>query len=385
MSELDTLRAELDSIDAQLTALFLRRMDVTAQVGAYKRERGIPVLDAGREKEVLAKKAALTSDPARKADVTALYESIMAISRRQQRRLVREEAASGDYARIQRALARQRAPLAAPRVLYQGEPGAYSDEAAARFFGEEVSRTHVATWEEVFTALREDRADYGVLPIENSSTGSISQVYDLLAQYGHFIVGEQTVKVEHCLAAPPGASLEGLRAVYSHEQGLLQCAAYLKDHPDWSQHPRLNTAESALFVSRQADPSQAAICSRRAAQLYGLDVLAGPINSNTENYTRFVVVSPLPELREGRNKMSAMCVLPHRSGSLHELMTIFAVNGLNLLKLESRPIAGRSWEYRFFVDFSGDLTGPGMDGVLLELCQTAEEFRLLGNYRSSGG
>ncbi|WP_300298670.1 bifunctional chorismate mutase/prephenate dehydratase [uncultured Intestinimonas sp.] len=385
MSELDALRAEIDDIDAQLTALFLRRMDVTERVGAYKQAHGLPVLDPDREREVLAKKAALTGDQARKADVTALYESIMAISRRQQRHLVREGEPGGDYARIRDALAHVRAPLAAPRVLYQGEPGAYSDEAAARFFGEEVPRTHVATWEAVFTALEEGRADYGVVPIENSSTGSINQVYDLLSKYGHFIVGEQTVKVEHCLAAPRGASLEGIREVCSHEQGLLQCAGYLKAHPDWVQRPRLNTAESALFVSRQGDPARAAICSRRAARLYGLEVLAGPINSNRENYTRFVVVSPQPELREGRDKLSALCVLPHHSGSLHALMTIFAVNGLNLLKLESRPIPGRSWEYQFFLDFTGDVAAPGMDGALRELCQTAEGFRLLGNYRSSGG
>ena len=384
MSELDTLRGEIDAIDAELTALFLRRMDVTARVGAYKQKNGIPVLDSGREKAVLAQKTALVDDPAGKADVAALYEAIMGISRRQQRKLVRE---GGDaaYDRIRSALDAARPPLERPRVLYQGEPGAYADEAAARFFGEDAPRQRLDTWEDLFQALKEGRADYGVVPIENSSTGSISQVYDLLARYGHSIVGELTVKVEHCLAAPPGAGLEDIRGVYSHEQGLLQCAGYLKGHPGWERVPRLNTAESALYVATSGDRTKAAICSRRAARLYGLDILAEKINDNGENYTRFVVVSPCMELRPGRDKISALFVVPHRVGSLHEIMTIFSVNGLNMMKIESRPIVGRSWEYLFFVDFTGDLAAPGMDGVLRELSQTAEGFRVLGNYKAWGG
>lgn len=383
MSELDLLRAEIDEIDSQLTALFLRRMAVTGRVGDYKQKQGIPVLDAAREKDVLARKAALVEDPARKSDVTALFEAIMGISRRQQRKLV-AEVGNDDYRRIRAALEGCRPPLEQPRVLYQGEPGAYADEAAAAFFGEDLPRDRAETWEDIFVALKEGWADYGVVPIENSSTGSISQVYDLLAGYGHSIVGEQVVKVDHCLAAPRGADLAGIRRVYSHEQGLLQCADYLKAHPDWAGHPRLNTAESALYVAQAGDPAQAAICSRRAAELYGLEILAEHINANDSNYTRFVVVSPVLELREGRNKVSALFVVPHRSGSLHEIMTIFAVNGLNMMKLESRPIVGRSWEYRFFTDFTGDLTAPAMDGVLRELSQTAEGFRVLGNYRASG-
>ncbi len=384
MSELDTLRGEIDTIDAQLTALFLRRMEVTARVGAYKQKSGIPVLDTGREKEVLAKKAALVDDPAGKADVAALFEAIMGISRRQQRKLV-QEGGNQAYDRIRAALDATRTPLDGPRILYQGEPGAYADEAAALFFGEEAPRQRMDTWEDIFLALKEGRADYGVVPIENSSTGSISQVYDLLAQYGHSIVGEQIVKVDHCLAAPRGARLEDIRAVYSHEQGLLQCAEYLKGHPDWARIPRLNTAESALFVRDSADPAQAAICSRRAAGLYGLDILAERINFNDQNHTRFVVVSPAMERRADSDKVSALFVVPHRAGSLHEIMTIFAVNGLSLMKLESRPIVGRSWEYLFFVDFTGDLSAPGMDGVLRELSQTAEDFRVLGSYPSCGG
>ena len=382
MSELNGLREAIDALDARLTELFLQRMELTRRVGEYKRAHGIPVLDPQREREVLAQKTALVADPALRDDVAALYEAIMGISRRQQRRLV-NEAGNQDYARIRGAMDGARAPLEHPRVLYQGEPGAYADEAAARFFGEDLPRSHVGTWEEVFQALQRGEADYGVVPIENSSTGSINQVYDLLAQYGHSIVGEQTVKVDHCLAAPAGARLDGVTTVYSHEQGLLQCAGFLKGR-GWTCVPRLNTAESAQFVARSGSPGQAAICSPRAARLYSLEILAEHISDSDSNDTRFVVVSPVRERRSGSDKVSILFRLPHRAGSLQELLTIFAVNGLNLLKLESRPIPCRSWEYRFFADFSGDLTAPGMDGVLLELTRTAERLRVLGSYRSSG-
>lgn len=379
MEDLNALRAEIDAIDRDLAALFLRRMDVTGRVGAYKQKNGLPVLDAGREREVLAAKAALTDDPARKADVAALFEAIMGISRRQQRGLV-AEGGNGGYARIRHALAGARAPLSVPRVLYQGVPGAYSEEATALFFGENTPRDWTEHWEDLFIALQEGHADYGVVPIENSSTGAVSQIYDLLAKYDDYIIGEQTVKVEHCLMAPKGATLEDIREVYSHDQGLRQCNDYLRKHPDWRGVPRLNTAEAARFVAERGDRGLAAIGSRRAAKLYGLDVLAEHISLSEENFTRFVVVSPVLERRVGSDKVSALFVLPHRSGALHEIMRIFAVNGLNMMKLESRPMIGRSWEYLFFVDFTGNLSDPAMDGVLLELSQTAEDFRVLGNY-----
>ena len=380
MEELSALRGEIDRIDRQIAQLLFARMEVTRQVGEYKVRHHMNVLDEEREKQVLSAKAALTDDPAMQGALTTLFETIMAISRKQQRQLVTE--ADPWYDRCRAARAAARAPLENPRVLYQGEPGAYAEEAAALFFGEKVSRSHVATWEEIFQALKEGRADYGVVPIENSSTGSINQVYDLLAQYGHFIVGEQLVKVDHCLAAPAGARLDSITTVYSHEQGLLQCADYLKGRC-WTQVPRLNTAESAQFVAGQGKVTEAAICSPRAARLYGLNILAEHLNANDHNYTRFVVVSPVMEHQAGADKVSALFTLPHRSGTLHRIMSVFAVAGLNMLKLESRPVAGRSWEYLFFVDFSGDLDRPELDGVLHELTQTASGFRVLGNYKAS--
>lgn len=385
MSELDDYRAKIDEIDSQLVPLFLRRMAVTKKVGEYKKERGLPVLDSNREKEVLAAKTALVSDPGEMADVAALYESIMAISRRQQQALIGNRTGDPGYAQWHKILDTRRQSVDSPQVVYQGEPGAYSEEAAVGFFGEDVQTRGLAWFDDVFLALAKGEADYAVLPIENSSTGSIRQVYDLLAQYDFFLVGEWQVKVEHCLAALPGVGIEDIQTVYSHEQGLMQCDKFLDGHRNWERVPVLDTAGSARQVAATNDQTAGAICSRRAAKLYGLNILACPINHNTSNFTRFVVVSPVPELRQGRNKAVAEFTLPHRAGSLHEILTIFAVHGLNLMKLESRPLLGREWEYRFFVEFAGDLTAPDMDGVLHELGQLAADLRILGNFKGYDG
>lgn len=382
MTELEQYRQEIDRIDGELVKLFLERMAVTGKVGEYKQREGIPVLDANREKQVIAAKTALTDDPTRKADLAALYESIMAISRRQQRHLVKEGAEDPGYAAYLADLARVRQPVANPRVAYQGEPGCYSEEATVGLFGGDVNSVGKPWFNDVFAALESGEVDYAMLPVENSSTGSIRQVYDLMAQYHYYIVGEWQVPVEHCLAALPGVELSQITTVYSHEQGLMQSEKYLDAHRDWKRVPTLDTAGSAKLVAEKGDPTAAAICSKRAAQLYGLNILAERVNHNTMNHTRFAVVSPVPELRPERNKISAVFRLPHQSGSLHEILTIFAVQGLNLLKIESRPIPGQGFEYLFFLDFTGDLTAPGMDGVLHELSQLATEVRILGNYRA---
>lgn len=374
--ELDLLRREIDEADRQLLDLFLRRMELAGRVGEYKRRRDLPVLDRRREAQVLQQRAALAPEADRE-DVTAFFEELMALSRLRQQRLM----ASGEtpwLARLRQSPPRD--PLARPWVLYQGEPGAYAEQAAMDFFGEDCGRDRVDLWEDVFSALRAGDADYGVLPVENSSTGSINQVYDLLGKYGAYIVGEQTVRVEHCLLAPPGASLDGLREVFSHEQGLLQCAPFLKAHPGWTGTAVRNTAAAAALVAHRADPALAAIGSRRCAGLYGLEVLAEKINANQENFTRFIIVSPVLELRPGRDKVSALFTLNHESGALYRILAAFAHGGLNLMKLESRPIPGRSWEYRFFVDFSGDLSAPGMERTLRDAAEAAESFRILGNY-----
>ncbi len=383
MDELERLRKEIDEIDAGIVRLFERRMAVTEQIGRYKQKNGLPVLDNRRQQEVLESKAALPEDPSLRADVVMLYETIMGLSRRQQRGIVREGLQEPNYARVEAAVKNLRQPPEHPAVAYQGVPGAYSEQAAADFFGSGAEITGLPRFEDVFLAIREGRADYGVVPIENNSTGGIRQIYDLLARYEFYLVGETAVRVEHCLCAPEGAELDTITHVYSHEQGLFQSEQFLNRHPGWIRVPYLDTAGSARYVAETGDITKAAVCSERAAELYGLKILARQVNYSSVNTTRFVVVSPQLELREGADKISTLLTTPHESGCLHEILGIFAVNGLNLVKLESRPIPEKSWEYMFFIEFTGNLGDPGMEGVLREICQTAAEFRLLGNFRTN--
>lgn len=382
MEDLQDLRAQIDSIDRQLVELFCQRMDVTRRVGLYKQAHHLPVLDQERERQVLRNKGELAGAELRPA-VTTLFQTIMALSRRQQRDMLGERAGNPGLCRYLTARAGVRPPVERPRVVYQGVPGAYSEQACLNFFGPQVETEGLEQFEDAFLALKEGRADYAVLPIENSSTGAIRQIYDLLSQYEYFIVGETAVRVEHCLMALPGATLDTITHVYSHEQGLFQCEQYLAGHPGWHTVPQADTAGSARMVAASGDPTKAAICSARAAQLYGLNILARGINHNSHNTTRFVVVSPRLELREGADKISTLFMLPHESGTLHEILTIFAIRGLNLVKLESRPVPEHSWEYLFFLEFNGHLDQQVTADVLHELAQTTGDFRVLGNFRSN--
>ena len=382
MDDLNTLRQEIDHIDRQMVELFRQRMDVTRRVGEYKAANHMAVLDQERERQVLQNKGELAGEELRPAVIT-LYQTIMALSRRQQRDLLGERADNPGLRRYLDARAAVRQPVEHPRVVYQGVPGAYSEQACINFFGSGVRSEGLEQFEDCFKAVREGRADYAVVPIENSSTGAIRQIYDLLTHYECSMVGETTVKVEHCLMAPKGATLDTITHVYSHEQGLFQCEQYLNTHPNWHQVPQADTAGSARMVAATGDITKAAICSARAAHLYGLEILARAINHNSHNTTRFVVVSPNMELREGADKISTVFLLPHEAGSLHEILTIFAVHGLNMVKLESRPVPEHSWEYMFFLEFNGHLDEAVTADVLHELAQTTGDFRVLGNFKSN--
>ena len=296
----------------------------------------------------------------------------------------RDYFSGGSYARYLQMMAEKREPVAAPRVVYQGEPGAYSEMACRKFFGSAIRPQGLYDFEDTFLALAEGRADYAVLPIENSSTGAIRQVYDLLEQYHYFFVGETTVKIEHALMALPGTEIEDITHVYSHEQGIFQCEKFLKQYPQWKRIPQADTAGSAKMVAETENPHAAAICSTLAAEIYGLNILREGINANRNNTTRFVVVSPKAEIRrEKRDKVCIALTTAHNSGALHNVLTVFAVHGINLVRLESRPIPERRWEYMFFLEFTGDLMTPEIDSVIHEISLMSEDLRVLGNFKSN--
>ena len=304
MQDIKYLRGQIDMIDKQIVDLFQQRMEVSQNVARYKIANHIPVLDPQREREVLEAKAAMVETPELKADIAKLFETIMSMSRASQRRVM--DAQEPEPPGFFRQYSQVYAPVSHPRVVYQGMPGAYSEAAAVNFFGYSVRSRGLPRFEDSFEALQNGEADYAVLPIENSTTGAIRQVHDLLGQYDFFMVGETTVKVEHCLMALPGTTLEDITHVYSHEQGLFQSDRFLDEHPDWVRVPLLDTAGSAKYVSETGDKTKAAICSRRAAEVYGLNILAEHVNHNGENYTRFAVIRAKPELRPGSNKITAV-------------------------------------------------------------------------------
>lgn len=384
MQDLQISRAQIDEIDKELCSLFERRMAVCQEVAAYKAANGLPVLDVQREREVLEAKRQLVKEPSMQPHVAALFETIMAQSRQLQARSVapqNEKQETLDQCR--RVGAWTGEPLQTCRVLYQGQPGAYGEEAAMAFFGADCERTNLKTWDGVFRGVKEGFCDFGVLPIENSSTGSINDVYDLLSKFGCYVVGEQIVRVEHCLMGISKASMKTVTDVYSHEQGLMQCRAFLDQYPKWAQHELTNTALAAKFVAESGDKTKAAIASRRAAELYGLQILQTHINENVHNYTRFIVVAAEPRFEEGANKISVSFTVAHTEGSLYRVLGVFARHGLNLMKLESRPIPEKSWEYCFFADFTGNLRDHAMDCVLSELIEETAALRILGNYRAA--
>lgn len=267
-----------------------------------------------------------------------------------------------------------------PMIAYFGTEGSYTEEAALDYFGTENHFQPHSSASSVFKALQEEDADYGVLPIENSTTGSIAEVYDLLAEYKMFIVGETKIKIEHCLLGIPGSEVENLEEVYSHPQGFAQAEPFLARYPHLKLLAYHNTAIAAKHVAAAGDIRLAAIASRRAAERYGLSVLAENINDQEQNTTRFIVVSKETENRCANEKYSILFRLTHTAGSLYDALGVFKKHGLNLVKIESRPIPNTPWEYLFFLDFTGTVNTLELTKLLDDIADKTESFHFLGNY-----
>lgn len=266
------------------------------------------------------------------------------------------------------------------KAAYSGVPGSYAEEAALGFFGGEAELVTASSFGDACAKLAAGEADRAVLPLENSSTGAISAVYDLLAEYGFWIVGEQYVRVNHCLMALPGTRLADIEEVVSHEQGLSQSAEFLAQYPGWRKRPVYNTAAAAKMAAESGGHAMAAIASRRAAECYGLEILVPRTNFKEENFTRFVVVSREPRFEPGSNKLSVLFTLPHKVGSLRQVLQVFEDYGMNLVKIESRPMADKNWEYLFFVDFITEKEQRELDSLMKALAECTQTFRFFGYY-----
>ncbi|MDF2673497.1 MAG: PheA, partial [Clostridiales bacterium] len=276
MEDLKALRAQINEIDEALVDLFIKRMEVVQRVAKYKIDNSMEVLDRGREEQIINKHLSNIEDVNTKAELHEFLEDLLSISRKAQQKLIRKSAMVNNI------------KITAPseKVGYQGVPASFSHQAAIEYFGNNTETIHFTNFKEVFEAIQNDEIKYGVLPIENSSTGGISEVCDLLGEYGCYIVGEKCIKVEHNLLGIKGADIYDIREVYSHTQGFLQCKSYFDKHTDWRLIPYYNTAKSAEYVSMQNSKGKACVASKKAAELYNLNVLKENINYSRNNYTR---------------------------------------------------------------------------------------------------
>lgn len=378
MKSLDETRKSLDVVDNQIKALFTERLELTKDVIAYKMQTGKAVLDPAREQQKLDTLTADVENPFTRQGVRELFTQIMAIGKKLQYQILCENGKGGEipFTPIEQLQTK------GARVVYQGVEGAYGNAAMIQFFGRDVDGYSVSTFAAAMEEVAEGRADFAVLPIENSRAGAVGDVYDLLMQYDNTIVAETYLKVEHCLLGLPGADLEQIQTVYSHPQGLMQCAGFLEQHREWQQVGQSNTAVSARKVVSEGDPSKAAIASELAGELYGLQVLARGISDDQNNTTRFIIVQKRKEFLQDAHKISLCIETEHVSGALYNQLSHFIFNALNMTKIESRPIPDHAWEYRFYIDFEGNLSDPAVKNALVGLENEAGRLKILGNYNA---
>ena len=377
--ELSEIRKEIDAVDEEMTKLFVRRMACADQVAEAKRGTGKPVLDPGREREILAKVAERVG-PGLESEGKLLFSTLLSVSRGRQRAQLADD---GMFAKTM-AEAMSATPAIFPskaNVACPGAEGGYSQQAAVAFV-KFPSLFYFRDFESVFTAVEEGMCEYGVLPIENSTAGSVTQVYDLMAKHDFKIAKALKLRIRHVLLAPKGVKLADVKEIASHPQAIAQCAEFLKAHQGVRSVPASNTAAAAAELAKSGRKDAAVIASRECAELYGLDILADDISDTTSNFTRFICISRKTEIYPDANKFSLMMSLSHRPGSLADILIRFGAVGVNLTKLESRPVPGSDFEFRFIFDFEASPHDVRVVKLLSSLASDpeVEHFTFLGAY-----
>ena len=373
---LKPIRDEIDEIDNQLIHLFTKRMECSKKVAQYKLENGMPIFNPEREKQILdsvEEKAGVYGGSAR-----LLYSTIMELSRALQHDML----GRGNTLKNEIFTADTSVPFSSDsvRIACFGAAGAYAHQAAKKVFPYAEPKFY-SPFKEVFKAIQNGEADFGVIPIENSSAGSVTAVYDLMLKYRFHIAAAADIPVNHCIAAKKGTLPENIKTIYSHEQALSQCSDFLNSRPAIEAKEYVSTAQAAKMVSESDDCSIAAICSEEAAETYGLDILLRGFQNNPNNCTRFIVISKKIYIEPDADKISLCFALPHVTGSLYSTLCRFAAHGLNLTKIESRPIYGKSFEYLFYLDFAGSISNKETINLLCALSDELVEFSFLGNYK----
>ena len=376
--ELQELRSKIDEIDAQLTKLFEARMDVAAEIGAWKRENHMPVLDAARERDKLNAIAAESREDMQ-TYTQMLYSMIFELSSSHQSDLTRTP--SSLRQEVERAIEETpRLFPTSPIIACQGTEGAYSQIAGTRMF-KSPKIMYFKSFDSVFSAIESGFCQYGILPIENSSAGSVKKVYDLMLRHKFYVVRSCRLKIDHNLLAAPGVKKEDIREIFSHQQALDQCAGYLEQFgPDVKITRCENTAMAAEAVAKSGRHDIAAIASYDCASLYGLKCLESDIQDRGNNYTRFICISKKLEIYPGANRTTVMMTLPHRPGSLCRALSRFYSLGINITKLESRPLPERDFQFMFYFDLETSVYSGEFGRMIDDLDSISEEFRYLGSY-----
>ncbi len=372
MQNLSEIRAEIDKIDNELIELFKKRMDCAKMVGLYKKENNIPVLNQGRENEILDSVEERGGEYG--AHARLLYTNIMELSRALQHTIV------GSGKSLRDILSTSSQPEKdGIKVGYQGIKGANGHEAAVRLFpkGEAVE---YKTFADVFEAVDREEVSFGVLPVENSTAGSVSAVYDLILKHRFYIVGALDLPIDYCLCGLVQSEFKDIEKIWSHPQSISQCANYIAKN-NFEAISCANTAVAARDVANEKRLNVAAICSYKAAEEYGLKILDNHLQDNKENTTRFIVISKKLYISKDANKISLCFSLPHVTGSLYSLLCRFNSLGLNLTKIESRPRKDKEFEYLFYLDFSGNVHSENVVDLISQLSEEMPEFSFLGNYK----
>ncbi|MBQ7768440.1 MAG: prephenate dehydratase [Oscillospiraceae bacterium] len=371
------IRTQIDAVDDELVQLFVKRMNLSAQVADYKKANNMPIYIPAREREILQDVAA-KAGPEMANYTRVLYSMLFELSRSYQSK--RNSETTPLYQNITASIDKtEKLFPQAPMVACQGVEGAYSQIACEKIFKSPMIM-YFKNFDGVFNAIEQGLCQYGILPIENSTAGSVKKVYDLMIHHNFSIVRTFRMKVDHNLIALPGAKLADIKEIYSHEQAINQCGDFLKNHPNIKVIPVENTAVAAETVAKSGRTDIAAIASHTCEELYGLKSLADSVQDEGNNRTRFICISKNLEIYPGADKTSIMMILPHKPGALYKVLARMYVLGINVIKLESRPLPDKDFEFMFYFDLETSIYSEEFVQLMCELDDLCEEFKYLGSY-----
>ena len=373
MELLEDYRVEIDKIDKEMTKLLEKRMNVAKAISKYKMENNMQIFHPDREKMVIEKNKGYLENKEYEELVESFYDNLMYLSR-----LVQQKEIYPENKIYTKPYKNDRENLV---VGYQGVAGSFGNEAMLKYFKNIKEAKSYEKFEEVFKAVESGEIEYGILPVENSSTGGIGTVEDLLKEYNLYIVGEECIKISQNLVGIKGATVDDIKEVYSHPQGFEQSTKFFDKHKNYNLIPYSNTAISAKLVSDLKDKSKAAIASERAAKLYDLKIIKKDVNDLKNNYTRFIVIGRDLECDETCDKVSILFSIEDTSGGLYNLIRDIKEFCLNMSKIESRPNRNNPWNYIFFVDFDGNLFDENIKQAVNVIARNSKYFKLLGCYR----